>query len=42
LVDDEYQVAQFRGDERIISFAFPQLNLTAKEIFQAGSQPNQA
>jgi Uma2 family endonuclease len=37
LVDDEYQVAQFRGDERIISFAFPQLNLTAKQIFQAGS-----
>ncbi|MBD0302058.1 MAG: Uma2 family endonuclease [Tolypothrix sp. T3-bin4] len=42
LVDDEYQVAQFRGDERIISSAFPQLNLTAKQIFQAGSQPNQS
>lgn len=37
LVDDEYQVAQFRGDERIISSAFAQLDLTAKQIFQAGS-----
>ncbi|MGI8499569.1 MAG: Uma2 family endonuclease [Hassallia sp.] len=37
LVDDEYQVAQFRGDDRIISSAFAQLDLTAKQIFQAGS-----
>lgn len=42
LVDDEYQVAQFKGDDRIVSFAFPELNLTAKQIFQAGNQPNQS
>lgn len=35
LVDDEYQVNQFRGEERIISTAFPELNLTAKQIFNA-------
>lgn len=33
LVDGEYQVQQFRGEQRIISAAFPQLNLTAQEIF---------
>ncbi len=35
LVDDEYQVSQFRGFERIISTAFPELNLTAQQIFNA-------
>jgi Uma2 family endonuclease len=35
LVDDEYQVTQFRGDDRIISTAFPELNLTAQQIFNA-------
>jgi len=35
LVDDEYQVSQFRGEERIISTAFPELNLTAQQIFNA-------
>ncbi|MHC5831941.1 MAG: Uma2 family endonuclease, partial [Nostoc sp.] len=29
LVDEEYQVAQFRNYERIISPSFPDLNLTA-------------
>jgi len=29
LVDDEYQVAQFRGEERIISTVLRELNLTA-------------
>jgi Uma2 family endonuclease len=36
LVDDEYQVQQFRGDELVKSVAFPDLNLTANQIFQAG------
>ncbi|PAX52913.1 Uma2 family endonuclease [Brunnivagina elsteri] len=33
LVDDEYQVNTFRGDDRIISIIFPELNLMAKQIF---------
>ncbi|BAY22784.1 hypothetical protein NIES2100_25480 [Calothrix sp. NIES-2100] len=37
LIDGEYQVTQFRGDDRIVSPTFPQLNLTAQQIFQAGS-----
>ncbi|MBD2297108.1 Uma2 family endonuclease [Nostoc sp. FACHB-87] len=37
LVDDEYQVIQFKGDDCIESPTFPELNLTAKQIFQAGS-----
>lgn len=36
LVDDEYQVSLFRGDDRIQSLTFPELNLTAKQIFDAG------
>ena len=36
LIEGEYQVSQFRGGERIISPIFPELNLTAKQIFQAG------
>lgn len=36
LVDDEYQISQFRGGQRIISSTFPELNLTASQIFQAG------
>ncbi len=34
LVDGEYQVTQFRGDDRIISPIFPELNLTANQIFK--------
>ncbi|MEM9927194.1 MAG: Uma2 family endonuclease [Cyanobacteria bacterium P01_D01_bin.50] len=37
LVDNEYQLNQFRDDERIISPTFPELNLTANQIFQAGN-----
>ncbi|MEH1829346.1 MAG: Uma2 family endonuclease [Nostoc sp.] len=37
LIDEEYQVTQFRGDDRIVSPTFPQLNLIAQQIFQAGS-----
>lgn len=36
LIDGEYQVTQFRGSDRIISPTFPELNLTAEQIFQAG------
>ncbi|WGV27322.1 Uma2 family endonuclease [Halotia branconii] len=43
LVEGEYQVRQFRsGDnsgERIQSSIFPELKLTAEEIFQAGNLP---
>ncbi len=33
LIDGEYQVQQFRGEQQIISAAFPELKLTAQEIF---------
>ncbi|MEI1377485.1 Uma2 family endonuclease [Nostoc sp. UHCC 0926] len=39
LIDGEYQVTQFRGSNRIISHTFPELNLTAEQIFQAGGLP---
>jgi Uma2 family endonuclease len=39
LVDGEYQVRQFRNGERIESPTFPELNLTAEQIFQAGNLP---
>jgi Uma2 family endonuclease len=37
LIEGEYQVKQFRNDEKIISQTFPELNLTAQQIFQAGN-----
>jgi Uma2 family endonuclease len=37
LVEGEYQVSQFKGEDRIISATFPELSLTANQIFQAGS-----
>ncbi|MEH2382525.1 MAG: Uma2 family endonuclease [Nostoc sp.] len=36
LIEGEYQVRQFRGNDRIQSLAFPELNLTAEQIFRAG------
>ncbi|MDZ8025962.1 MAG: Uma2 family endonuclease [Nostoc sp. DedQUE11] len=39
LVEGEYQVRQFRGSDRIISPIFPELNLTAEQIFQAANFP---
>ena len=39
LVDGEYQVKLFQGDVRVESLAFPELNLTAEEIFRAGLPP---
>jgi Uma2 family endonuclease len=35
LVDGEYQVRQFRGSDIIKSPTFPELNLSAEQIFQA-------
>ncbi len=35
LVEEEYQVQQFRGNELIASPTFPKLKLTAEQIFQA-------
>lgn len=34
IVDGEYEVMQFRGDEQIESKAFPELQLTAQQIFE--------
>ncbi|MHC5822886.1 MAG: Uma2 family endonuclease [Nostoc sp.] len=39
LVEGEYQIRQFRGSDRVVSFTFPELNLTAEQIFQAGGLP---
>ncbi|MBG1245007.1 Uma2 family endonuclease [Nostoc sp. NZL] len=36
LIEGEYQVRQFRGNDRIHSLVFPDLNLTAEQIFRAG------
>jgi len=33
----EYRVTKFRGDDRIVSPTFPELNLTAQQIFDAGA-----
>ena len=41
LVDDEYQISQFRGDDRVESLAFPELTLTASQIFRAGLPPTE-
>jgi Uma2 family endonuclease len=35
LIDGEYQVNQFQGDDRIVSLIFPELSLTAHQIFQS-------
>jgi Uma2 family endonuclease len=36
LVDGEYELTQFRGDDKIESAAFGDLNLTAQQVFDAG------
>lgn len=36
LVDGEYQIIKFGDSDRIVSQTFPDLNLTAKQLFQAG------
>ncbi|MFN5763699.1 MAG: Uma2 family endonuclease, partial [Pseudanabaena sp.] len=37
LVDGEYQVSKFQNSDRLISQTFPELNLTAIQIFQAST-----
>ncbi|MBD2411712.1 hypothetical protein FACHB389_24145 [Nostoc calcicola FACHB-389] len=37
LDEGEYQISKFRGTDRIQSRTFPELNLTAQQIFQAGN-----
>ncbi len=39
MVEGEYQVSQFRAADRIESPAFPELNLTAEQIFRVGALP---
>jgi Uma2 family endonuclease len=36
LVDEEYQISQFRGDDTVESLAFPELRLSVEQIFRAG------
>ena len=36
LIDEEYQVSQFRDDDSIVSPTFPDLHLTANQIFKGG------
>ncbi|WP_414618888.1 Uma2 family endonuclease [Calothrix sp. CCY 0018] len=37
LVDGEYRITKFQNDEQIVSQTFPDLQLTANQIFQAGA-----
>jgi Uma2 family endonuclease len=37
LDEGEYQIHKFRSSDRIQSLVFPELNLTAEQIFQAGT-----
>jgi Uma2 family endonuclease len=37
LVEGEYQISQFRGNDQIKSLVFPELNLTVEQIFRAYS-----
>ena len=37
LIDGEYQMNAFTGDSRIISPTFPQLNITAQQIFDSAA-----
>ena len=37
LVDEEYQLQQFRGGDILISSIFPDLNLTAQQIFDVAN-----
>ncbi|PLZ95022.1 hypothetical protein CEN50_23715 [Fischerella thermalis CCMEE 5268] len=36
LVDEEYEIQQFRGNQTIISPTFPDLKLTAEQVLRAG------
>ena len=36
LVEEEYQINKFQNSDRLISQTFPELNLTANQVFQMG------
>jgi Uma2 family endonuclease len=36
LIEGAYQSKQFRGDDRIVSLSFPDLQLTANQVFSVG------
>jgi Uma2 family endonuclease len=36
LVEEEYQINKFQNSDRLISQTFPELNLTANQVFQLG------
>ncbi|MDG3494580.1 MULTISPECIES: Uma2 family endonuclease [Pseudanabaena] len=36
LVDGEYQISKFQNSDRLISQIFPELNLTANQVFRSG------
>jgi Uma2 family endonuclease len=36
LVNGEYEIQQFRGDQTIVSLTFPKLKLTAEQVLRAG------
>jgi Uma2 family endonuclease len=36
LIDGEYEIQQFRGNQAIVSRTFPDLTLTAEQVLQAG------
>jgi Uma2 family endonuclease len=36
LVDGEYEIQQFRGNQTIVSLTFPDLKLTAEQVLRAG------
>jgi Uma2 family endonuclease len=35
LIDGEYQMTPFRGNDLIVSPTFPQLNLSAQQVFDS-------
>lgn len=39
LIEGEYQVQRFRGNEVLVSVTFPDWALTAEQVFSAGQQP---
>ncbi|HIK32975.1 MAG TPA: Uma2 family endonuclease, partial [Oscillatoriales cyanobacterium M4454_W2019_049] len=36
LIDGEYEIQQFRGNETLVSLTFPDLKLTAEQVLQRG------
>jgi Uma2 family endonuclease len=36
MIDGEYEANRFRGNDKIESLIFPELNLTAEQVFEAG------